>query len=104
MLPGVQGIYSGAFYRNNSAGFRGRDYEKPKPPGVFRIVIAGDSVTMGSGVEDDEAYPALLERALEARHEPRRYEVLNLGLIGLNIHQVMARLRVLGHHYDNALS
>ena len=45
MLPGVQGVYNGALYRNNAAGFRGRDYERPKPGGVFRIVIGGDSST-----------------------------------------------------------
>jgi lysophospholipase L1-like esterase len=100
MVPRVHGIYNGAFYRNNAAGFRGRDYERPKPPGVFRIVIGGDSVTMGSGVREEEAYPALLEAALNQRGGSPRYEVLNLGLIGIDIRQVLNRIVVLGLRYD----
>jgi len=99
-LPGVRGVYSGAFYRNNSVGFRGPEYAIPKPPGVFRIVIAGDSVTLGSGVREEEAYASLVEQGLNARHPDRRHEVLNLGLIGLNIHRVLSRLETLGLRYD----
>jgi len=96
--PNVTGIYNGAVFHTNSAAFRGREYSTVKPPGVFRIVVAGDSVTMGSGVADDEAYPALLEQALNARGD-RHYEVLNLGLIALNISQVLARVVLIGQRF-----
>jgi lysophospholipase L1-like esterase len=92
--PGVRGVYNGAPYRTNGAGFRGPDYAVPKPPGVVRIAIGGDSVTMGSGVADEEAYPALVERALDGRPGEPRYEVLNLGLIGIDVRQVVARLDI----------
>jgi lysophospholipase L1-like esterase len=59
-------------------------------------VIGGDSVTMGSGVAEEDAYPARVERALNARHADRRYEVLNLGLIGIDIHQAIDRIEELG--------
>jgi len=95
-VPGMQGIYNHVFFRTNHAGFRGREYDVEKPPGTFRIVIAGDSVTMGSGVLEEEAYPALVEQALNTRRTDQRYEVLNLGLIGINIHQVMDRIEKLG--------
>src|SRR5262245_40164434 len=62
--PGAQGIYNGAVYHANSAGFRGREYAPEKPRDVFRIVVVGDSFTMGSGVRDAEAYPSLVEDAL----------------------------------------
>jgi lysophospholipase L1-like esterase len=94
--PGAHGVYNGAVYRANRFGFRGRDYTVEKPAEVVRIVIAGDSVTMGSGVAEEDAYPARVERALNERDPPRRYEVLNLGLIGIDIHQVMDRLEELG--------
>ena len=35
----------------NRLGIRGPDVEIPKPDGVFRIVMLGDSFTMGKGVE-----------------------------------------------------
>jgi lysophospholipase L1-like esterase len=91
--PNASGVYNGAPYHANRYGFRGRDLSPEKPPGVFRIVVAGDSVVMGSGVADDEAYPALLEALLNARaREGRRYEVLNLGLIGLDLRGILIRL------------
>src|SRR5262249_14371258 len=94
--PRVRGIYNGVYFRNNSAGFRGPEYDVQKPRGVFRIIIAGDSVTMGSGVREEEAYPHLLEDALNARGGEHHYEVLNLGFIGINVHEVMSRLQVKG--------
>src|SRR5262249_55722449 len=97
--PNVRGIYNGAFVRTNGAGFRGPERALPKPGDVFRIAVAGDSVTMGSGVEEEETYVALVEQALNAGGPPR-YEVLNLGLIGLDISGVMARLRSVGLRFE----
>lgn len=94
--PNVRAIYSGAFYRSNSQGIRGPEYAPEPAPGVFRIVVAGDSITMGAGVAEEDAYPALLERMLNADGSGRRYEVINLGMVGFNIHQVSARLETLG--------
>jgi lysophospholipase L1-like esterase len=63
---------------------------------VFRIVVAGDSVTMGSGVLEEEAYPARLETELNATKGPMRFEVLNLGLAGLNFPTIVSRLEAIG--------
>ena len=52
---------------------------KAEAPGEDRIVVGGDSVTMGAGVWERQAYPALLEARLNERAEGIRYEVLNLG-------------------------
>ncbi len=65
----------------------------------FRIVLVGDSFTMGQGVLEEEAYPHLLERALNAEAEHTRYEVLNLGIGGLNIKHVVERLNRVGLPY-----
>jgi hypothetical protein len=43
--------------RTNALGFREPRLPAPKPPGMRRIVVLGDSFTQGYGVEDDEAYP-----------------------------------------------
>src|SRR5262245_27985866 len=43
-------------FTTNSQGFRGtKEYAIAKPPGVYRVIVLGDSVTVGHGVEDHEA-------------------------------------------------
>jgi len=101
VAPNVRGVIPpGVYYRTNSAGFRGREYARPKPPGVFRIVVVGDSVTMGAGVAEEEAYPARLEQMLNAPGGTVTYEVLNLGVSGLNARAVVDRLEQVGLPYD----
>ncbi len=68
-------------YTSNSMGFRGRDeYELTADKGLFRIVVQGDSVTLGHGVADHETYAYLLEQNL--RRAGRKVEVLNMGVSG----------------------
>lgn len=64
-------------YRTNS--LRLRDPERPvaKPDGVFRILVLGDSLTFGSGVDDRDTFVRQLERLLNLREDRRRYEVIN---------------------------
>ncbi len=62
----------------NNLGFRGRDVTG-KPPGVYRIVMLGDSFTMGEGVGDEEAFPLLTEEYLNEAGSGK-YEVVNLGV------------------------
>jgi lysophospholipase L1-like esterase len=101
MRPNTRGVMSnGTNYRTNSLGVRGPEYSLRPPPGVFRICIVGDSVTMGVLVEEGDAYPARLEAALNARLGPYRYEVLNVGMAGANIQQVVHRLETIGLRYD----
>ena len=69
--------------RTNGLGLRDRDYPPAKPPGaVRRILVLGDSMTFAEGVEAEETYPKVLERALEARHGRGRYEVINAAVRG----------------------
>jgi lysophospholipase L1-like esterase len=48
----------------------------PKPPGVRRVFVLGDSFTEGQGVKQDETAVQVLGRLLEA-HAPGRIEVRN---------------------------
>lgn len=68
--------------RVNRLGLRGREVEAVKPPGTYRIVMLGDSFTMGKGVKDDETFSAVLEQALgkNAGTCGRTIEVLNGGV------------------------
>jgi len=63
----------------NALGFRDREHAIAKPPGVFRILVLGDSVTNGYGVEVEEMYTRRLESLL-AERDGERYEVVNFGL------------------------
>lgn len=92
--PNVEGIYRNVYYRSNSFGFRGREYSREPPAGVFRIAIGGDSFTMGDGVVEEKAYPQVLETKLN-RLGIGKFEVLNFGLAGSNVHHVAHRLRKL---------
>jgi lysophospholipase L1-like esterase len=97
----VRGVLpNGAYYRTNSLGVRGPEYDRPAPPGVFRIVTVGDSVTMGAGVEEQDTYSAQLAATLAARHPGHRFEVINAGLAGLDIVQIVGRLENVGLPYD----
>ncbi len=96
----VEGVHKGLPFRTNAAGFRGPEVARRPAPGVFRILVAGDSVTMGTGVLLPETYAARLERALNAESTGTRYEVLNIGLSGLNTRWVVDRVARTGmnHH------
>jgi acyl-CoA thioesterase I len=48
--------------------------------GAPRIVILGDSLTAGLGVDKADSFPSLLQKRLEA--EGHRYEVVNAGVSG----------------------
>jgi lysophospholipase L1-like esterase len=98
--PNTRGVNAGVLYRSNSLGIRGPDYPREPPPGVFRITVSGDSVTMGHGVREEDAYPAVLERLLNADSDERRFEVINLGISGLNIIHSLGRLELRGRFYN----
>lgn len=105
LIPGYEGLYDGvdvcirpSKMKINSAGFRDYDYSIEKPKGVFRVIVLGDSLTMGLGVELHESYPKVLEKMLKSR--PRTFEVLNLGVGGYNMPQKIEVLRRKGLSYN----
>jgi hypothetical protein len=82
LIPGWSGEVDGSWMTINHLGMRDRpDRVQAKPSGTVRIAVAGSSVVMGYGVNDDQPFPYLLEDRLNARRrngEPR-YEFLNFG-------------------------
>jgi lysophospholipase L1-like esterase len=79
-------------YRNNAFGLRGGAWSPAKPPGTVRGVVVGDSMVYGSGVDEGDTLPVLLQRRLEAGRPAGRIEVLNLGVPG---HDLAGYVRVL---------
>jgi lysophospholipase L1-like esterase len=68
--------------RLNRAAFREREFVVPKPEGMFRIVVLGDSLTWGAGLAEEERYSNRLEARLREAFPGRSIEALNFGLEG----------------------
>lgn len=64
----------------NRYGLRGPDPAIPKPAGVIRILMLGDSFTFGFPVKDDETFSHLVEQQLRSQGYP--VEVINGGVSG----------------------
>jgi len=102
LRPGAEGrvTHTGAVrYVINADGFRDRLYPRAKPPGTFRIVVIGDSIAFGYGVELQESFPKLLEARLRARTDTA-IEVLNLGVNGYNSYTEAALFADVGIRYQ----
>jgi lysophospholipase L1-like esterase len=81
--------YQGA---SNREGYRDGEHALAKPPGVYRIVVLGDSIGAGLHVERTaDVFPAVLERLL--RSQGVAAEVLNFSVSGYNTQQEVETLR-----------
>jgi hypothetical protein len=78
----------------NADSLRGAREISREPGEATRIVAIGDSFTFGQCVNDDQSFPAQLERLLPGS------EVLNLGVMGYGHDQALQRLRVHGLAYQ----
>lgn len=77
-------------FRTNSLGFRSAREFGPKPEGIMRIAVLGDSFTFGALVTGEETYASLLERAVPMA------ETVNFGLGGGGPDQLLVALRYKG--------
>lgn len=80
-------------YSTNSHGLRGKEFSAKKEPGVYRIIVAGECVTFGAGVDDHQTYAVVLERLLRIRNPSRRIEVINAGSMAGAPGMVLGRLK-----------
>jgi lysophospholipase L1-like esterase len=85
-------------FRTNSGRLWGPERAIPKPPGVFRIALVGDSVVEGYGLGHmEETIGSQLQRLLRGN-----FEVLSAGVRGYNTRAEveLVRLRVLPYQPD----
>ena len=68
----------------NATKLRDQDLPMPKQTGTTRILMLGDSITMGWGVEAADTVAELLEVDFNDRHPDRRFEVINAGVGNYN--------------------
>lgn len=85
-VPGVRARVpheaGGYLVRANTAGFRSdREFANEKAPGVFRVLLFGDSYTAGDGVSNGQRYSDVVETLLPG------IEVYNYGLPGTGTDQ-----------------
>lgn len=64
--------------KTNSLGLRNPEIGK-KNPGTKRILFIGDSFTMGWAVEEEEAFPRLVEKMLTSKIPNQKIETINAG-------------------------
>lgn len=88
--PGEAYIYSSAsgefstVVRHNSRGLRDVEHDLATLPGVFRVLLLGDSFAEAQEVPLEESFPRRLEGLLdETAPGPVRIEVVNAGHSGL---------------------
>lgn len=90
LVPGYEGPFKRVTLRTNRWGLRDREYEREKPSGTYRIAVLGSSITMGSGVENEETFENLVEDRLNEGRGPAAYdrvEILNFSMAGFSVLQ-----------------
>lgn len=81
-------------YRINSKGLRDGETSYEKPKCTFRIVLIGDSLTFGFGVPIEKHFSTLLEGYF------KDVEVINMGVGGFGVDQLLLYLRQEGFRYE----
>jgi len=56
--------YHGGHFTTNSHGLRGQEISLEKPENTVRVLVVGDSVSFGHGVNDDQIFSYVLEQSL----------------------------------------
>lgn len=74
----------------NELGFRDSSYNKDAD---FKILLLGDSVSWGDGVEMRESYPFLLEKMLNQKYPDRAIEIINSSVPGYSTFQQLIYLK-----------
>jgi lysophospholipase L1-like esterase len=85
-------------YRYNDAGFRDGHHALQRGDGIERIVVLGDSVSEGYGVEWNGVFARVLQAELG-----NRYEVINIAAGGLNTPQEVHLFEQVGLRYGPSL-
>lgn len=94
--PNAEAFLMGVDVNINSDGFRDDEYTVERNRS-YRIVVLGDSLTFGWGVEKADTYEAILERELS---EIRPTEMINTGHGNYNTEQQVNLFREKGLKYN----
>ncbi len=89
LKPNLDTIFKLVPFRTNSKGLRDREIPVEKPPGVFRICVVGDSMTLPAGVAIEDAWHKVLETRLNQRGSATPVETVNFGVGGYYLRQYL---------------
>jgi lysophospholipase L1-like esterase len=104
LAPEVQGFPTRAqacwtrrFVRLNSLGYRDVEHAREPDAGIARILLIGDSVAYGAGIDDPRARAGdLLEQTLNRAAGTRRFEVVQGARVNTHtLHHIAALRRLL---------
>jgi len=83
-IPNKKSLIMGADISINSHGHRGVEVPTSKPPGTVRIMMLGDSLTLGWGVPSKETIANRLQVLLNMTHNNKNFEIINSGVANTN--------------------
>jgi hypothetical protein len=88
-------------YTFTAEGCRSAISPSPKAPGVKRILMLGNSFTLGAGVLEEATVSSRLERSINGsdKNEPRQYQVINCAQSGYGTHDERLFYELLGADY-----
>jgi lysophospholipase L1-like esterase len=101
--PNREAFLMGVPVKINSAGLRDREFSLSKPKDTYRILVLGDSITFGWGVEEEKTFAKVLESKLNESPLPgwpQHYEVINTGVGNYNTAQEVAFFKERGRLYE----
>jgi lysophospholipase L1-like esterase len=95
--PNRQAHLMGVDFRTNSQGLRDREFSYDRVPGKLRIVMLGDSLTVGWGVPLEDTFAKRIERMYAAAGIDA--EAINLGVGNYNTVQEVQVFLTKGYRY-----
>jgi lysophospholipase L1-like esterase len=95
--PNRQARLMGVDFRTNSKGLRDREFSYERVPGKLRVLMLGDSLTVGWGVAVDDTFAKRVERLYAAAGVEA--EVINAGVGNYNTIQEMQYFLATGHKF-----
>jgi lysophospholipase L1-like esterase len=92
IIPGSARSYRwhDAIHVHDGHGFRRTTSLPAKQPGTFRLLVVGDSLSYGYGIEEKFTYPKIVEKHLRRDFD---IEVVNLGVSAKQSEDVLELLR-----------
>jgi lysophospholipase L1-like esterase len=96
-VPNRKATLMGVDFRTNSKGLRDREFPYEREPGTFRILMLGDSLTVGWGVRVEDTF----SKRIESMYRERRVaaEVINTGVGNYNTVQEVEYFLTEGYRY-----
>lgn len=83
----------------NSQGLRESNDIGLKKEGVYRVMIVGDSMTFGQGVNDDEVYPRVTQSLLRTKYDRKNIEIINVSRRGAGPGEYLQYVRHFGQRF-----